>query len=154
MKFVLVLIGVGLLLFLVTKLKIWVRQKNREIVLSSCPGLLILLVHNCEKQVEGIIRGILSWRSAADKAFNLAVVDCNSSDGTKFILEKLNHPDPHYHLLDLATFEEKGVKSLGYTDAVKVATINIDHFSDYNTCMAQIKQVVKKELLEGEKCSC
>jgi|GEM_PF-5479120 len=141
MEYLLAAAGILFLVFLTGKCKRLFRRKWSKLLLEQDRTVMVLRVQNLEQQIEGLLRELVTWRGYQAPQLELVVVDLDSSDHSRAILERLNTKWQNFYLLSRQAYDQHGLTSLGLKVA-ELVVLELNSESDYSANLHKLKKVL------------
>lgn len=141
MEYLITAAGVLLLVYLTGKCKYWLRLKWHKLNLKHEKLVLVLRILNLEQQIEGLVRELVTWRKYQAPQVELVIVDLESTDASRAILERLNSRFQNFYLLSQQSYKLHGLAVLGFKVS-ELVVIELDSESDYTTNLHRLKKVL------------
>jgi hypothetical protein len=141
MKYFLTAAGVLLLVYLTGKCKYWLRLKWCALSFKQEKIFLVLRIRNLGQQIEGLVRELVTWRGYQAPYLELVIVDLDSKDESKAILERLYAKFQNFYLLSSQAYRLDGLNSLGFAIS-EVIVIDLDSGNDYLDNLHKLKRTL------------
>jgi len=141
MKYLLAAAGALLLVYLTGKCKHWLRLKWCAFGLKQEKTFLVLRIKNLAQQIEGLVRELVTWRGYQAPYLELVIVDLDSDDESKAILERLYFKFQNFYFLTNQSYRLNGLSSLGLSVS-EVIVIDLNSENDYPDNLHKLKKTL------------